>query len=251
MERENDETRGTARPAVIIANIRSGGTFLAHCLSNHPQVFCDRSEGLHHQSIWHAHLSTDRPEVLWVLTHQPGYQVSMVKLTYFQAFKGEVSGWIGQTDPLVLWLGRENKIRQAVSVILNRWARRGRIKRPQHTFTQPAAVRVAIPPEMILRWARRLAQLDGFAQDRLGGNPRVLRLTYAQVVGGELAQASHLPIGTGRRICEFLGVRAFDAMTCDLKRVNPLPLRRMLRNWDEVRVGVARSEFKGCLADGG
>ena len=56
---QNDRTKNLARPAVVIASVRSGGTYLAHCLSNHPQVFCDRGESLHHDSLWHRYLKAD------------------------------------------------------------------------------------------------------------------------------------------------------------------------------------------------
>jgi len=40
--RDNDQTKGMAQGAVIIAAIRSGGTFLTHCLSSHSMIHCDR-----------------------------------------------------------------------------------------------------------------------------------------------------------------------------------------------------------------
>ena len=69
---ENDETKYLARPAVLIASVRSGGTFLAHCLSNHPQIFCDRGESLHYRSLWHTHLTTNRAKLIYCLTHMLG-----------------------------------------------------------------------------------------------------------------------------------------------------------------------------------
>jgi len=238
---ENDETKHIARPAVIVASIRSGGTFLAHCLSNHPQIFCDRGESLHHTSLWHSHLTTNRAKVLFCLTHMHGYQVSMVKLLYQQAFLVEVWDYIRELP--IIWLRRQNTIRQAVSVILNQMARAGKIEHPQHTFGRVESVCVNLRPERVLKSARGLLERDRKAKERFEGlNP--LALTYEEIVGS----GSTLADGVARRICEFLSVRSPDCpLSCDLTRINPRPLAEMIRNWDEVRAAIKASEFAACL----
>jgi len=239
---ENDETKHIARPAVIVASIRSGGTFLAHCLSNHPQIFCDRGESLHHTSLWHSHLTTNRAKVLFCLTHMHGYQVSMVKLLYQQAFLVEVWDYIRELP--IIWLRRENTIRQAVSVILNKMARRGRIEHPQHTFGKVDPVRVELEPQRVLNAARNLLVHDRRAKELLD-LLNTLELIYEEIVG----PGSTLADGVARRICEFLGVRSPRCpLSCDLTRINPRPLEEMIRNWDEVRAAIEASEFAACLA---
>ena len=240
---ENDETKYLARPAVIIASVRSGGTFLAHCLSNHPQIFCDRGESLHYRSLWHTHVTTNRPELLFCLTHMQGYQVSMCKLIYQQALLGEVWPHIAELEH-VIWLRRENTIRQAVSHVLNQAARQGNIKRPQHTFDRVESICVELAPERVLRVARGLLEQDRRARKRL--KPLApLALTYEQIIG----PASTLTDETTRRICEFLGVR-YVPLGCELTRINPQPLAEMIENWDAVRRAIEASEFaehlEGC-----
>jgi len=64
---DNDRTKGLALPFLILAHVRTGGTFCAHALSNHPQVYCDRGETLHHLSAWRkAHVSVGKiVETIW------------------------------------------------------------------------------------------------------------------------------------------------------------------------------------------
>ncbi len=236
---ENDETKFSARPGVIVASVRSGGTFLAHCLSNHPQIFCDRSESLHHTSLWHTHLTADRRKLLYCLTHMQGYQVSMCKLTHQQAFS-EVWDYIRRLR-LVIWLRRENTIRQAVSMMLNEMARGGRILRPQHTFGRVEPVRVELGPELVLRTARGLLERDQRAGEQLR-KLYPLALTYEEIVG----PASTLADGATRKICKFLGVR-YVALGCDLTRINAEPLEEMISNWEAVRGAIEGSEFAHLL----
>jgi len=172
-----------------------------------------------------------------------GYRVSMTKLTYHQVFLGNVWGYV-QGLQHVMWLRRENTIRQAVSVILNQMARWGRIQRPQHTFGQVKSIRVDIEPERVLKTARALLQRDRKAEERISPlNP--LALTYEQIIG----PASTLADEATRRICEFLGVR-YVPLGCELTRINPQPLAEMIENWDAVRRAIEASEFaehlEGC-----
>ncbi|HUW30359.1 MAG TPA: hypothetical protein VM223_01970 [Planctomycetota bacterium] len=241
---ENDETKYLARPAVIIASVRSGGTFLAHCLSNHPQIFCDRGESLHYRSLWHTQLTLDRAKLLFCLTHMQGYQVSMCKLIYQQAFLREVWDYITGFPAIpVIWLRRENTIRQAVSHVLNQTARQGNIKRPQHTFGRVETICVELAPEHVLHVARGLLKQDQRVRKQLG-TLKPLALTYEQIIG----PASTLADEATRRICEFLGVR-YEPLGCELTRINPQPLAEMIANWEAVREVIGGSEFAHCLKD--
>lgn len=245
---ENDQTQNMARPAVVIASIRSGGTFLAHCLSNHSHVFCDRGEPLHHHSVWVDALHPNRRELLAAVLNQTGYHVSMCKLTYTQALHRHIWPWLVKKQPLTIWLRRENTIRQAVSVLINKLSRQGKVKRAQHSFETAQPLRVELSPDQILKMAGRLKALDDRTGKCLTKMRRVLRLTYNDVTGGEKAIVDQLPEITAERLCGFLGVRS-EPMRCDLKRINPQSLRELLHNWREVRQAVRKSEFARCLAD--
>lgn len=247
MGRDNDQTKNMAQGALIIASIRSGGTFLAHCLSNHSQIYCDRAESLHHLSVWCSTIKPDRRHLLAALLNQSGYQVSMCKLVYTQAFRGEIWEWIIKRQPRVIWLYRENVLRQALSVYLNRQVRQARtLKRPQHTFKATKRVTVEIDPARFVRIARSLASADEQAKEKLAALRDVYRLTYADVVGGEDAVAERLPLKTTKVLCAFLGV-PYELLRCDLKRINPYPLHEMIGNWQDVRRAIRKSGFAELL----
>jgi len=247
--RDNDQTKNMATPAIIVAAIRSGGTFLTHCLSNHRQIYCDRAESLHHLSVWCTTLNPDRRHLLAALTNQSGYQVSMCRLTYIQAFHSEIWTWIVKRQPRVIWLYRDNILRQAISVHLNRMVRdAGKIKRPAHTFDDPKPITVKIAPALFLKYCRGLAERNRMAEKRLAKVEHVYRVTYADVIGGENAVADRLPLNTTKTLCEFLGVR-YELLKADLRRVNPFPLRELIGNWTEVEAAIRASEFAEMLED--
>jgi len=143
----------------------------------------------------------------------------------------------------VIWLRRENTIRQAVSYILNQMARRGKIQRPQHTFGRVGMICVELAPERVLCVARVLLEQDQWVRKRLKPlSP--LALTYEEIVG----PASTLADEAGKRICAFLGVR-YIALGCELTRINPQPLAEMIENWEAMRGAIEGSEFAHCLRD--
>ena len=239
---ENDATKFIARPAVIITGVRTGGTFLAHCLSNHPDIFCDRAESLHHASIWHLYLTTDHLALLKCLTHMQGYHVSICKLVYSQVFGFDVWTYLVEQQSPVLWLTRDNTIRQAVSVFINRMARSGMIDHPQHSFSDVKPIQVELQANDLLSEARELAAIDEQARSELVKMNSVLHLTYEQITQSAIGLGPEI----GRQICDFLGVR-YQAMTCDLKRVNAAPLGQIISNWHAVRPAIEASEFRACL----
>lgn len=252
MTYENDQTLNMATPAVIIAAIRSGGTFLAHCLSNHSQIFCARGEPLHYQSQWQQ-LSPDRRQLLALLLNQTGYQVSMCKATYVQALNQQLWTWLVARQPRIIWLRRENVIRQAVSVLINQAARAGSLQRPQHTFTPLGPLQLAqvtLSPALVLKAARGLRAQDQQVATRLAdiNIQKICRLTYTDVVGGEGLGVERLPAETSARLGKFLGVH-YERLGCELQRINDQPLRELLANWRELVPILQESEFSQYLED--
>ena len=244
---DNDVTKNMALPAVIIANVRSGGTFLSHYLSNHPDIFCDRGESLHHLSIWHTYLTSDRVKLLHCLTHMTGWHVSMCKLVYGQAFQPDVWAYLVKTKPHVIHLTRRNVVRQAVSALINRSVRSGQHAQvhPAHTVEDVPGVKISLTPDSILELARGLATQDRQSTKALAAFPNVLSLDYASL-GGEGTTVARIPTKVGQTICTFLGV-PYHAMSCELKRVNPQPLAEILVNWRDVRPAIQASEFSEFL----
>jgi hypothetical protein len=234
-----------ASAALIIAPVRSGGTFLSHCLSNHPDMYWDRGEPLLKRSNWGPYSQTDRIRLLDVLTNQTGYLVSGCKVTYDQAFQPDVWEWIARRQPYILWLRRENLLRQAVSQVINRRVAAGELDRPQHSFERLEIEPVEIDPQDIVRYIVHFGRQDKGAGQRLReALPYVLALTYEAITGNE--EATEIAPAEAQRICEFLGVEVLP-MTTRMIRIHPGPLSAILSNWPEVRGAVRRSEYAYLL----
>jgi len=236
------------RPAILIAHVRSGSTFLAHCLSTHPQVFCPRSEPLEMRSAFRkAKLSP--VQILQIVHGQWGYSVAMCKVTYKQV-TDPVLNYLTNRQAKVIHLTRGNLLRTAISAILHTRARRGDLpSRQEHSFEVGPLTRITVDPENVLKQARKLERQIGRMRERLAGTGLpVLELTYAQIVGAEAMEASALPPETNRRICEFLGVQD-SPMTSPLRRQNLYPLSLIVENYDVLERAVRVSGNPDWLQD--
>lgn len=239
---------GAPRQAVIVANVRSGGTFLAHCLSNHEDVYCARGEVMHSRGIWRQCIPGEPATLLRCVLNQEHYAVCVCKLTYTQAFHKTVWPYLAEMRPKLIWLHRENHLRQAVSVILVKLLQKGLVDQPVHSTERTAPISVEIAPEIVVHHVRSMAQQDAQAAERLSKLGDYLELTYAQVVGGENVVATRLPTATTKRVCAYLGV-PYQTLRSRLTKINARPLREMLGNWDEIEAAVRDAGMGHYLED--
>jgi hypothetical protein len=225
-----------ASPAIIIAGVRTGGTYLAHCLSNHPRIFCDRGEALNGRNKWFR-LCKNQVRVLDCLIHQPFYHVSMCKLTYAQALNKAVWRYIVTKRPHVIHLVRQNVLRQVVSLCINNAQR----DRPAHTFVDLPAAHVRLEPQQVLAIMHKITEQANGVRKRLEKLPHVIELEYTSLIGAntkwEDSRLTFLQETTCQSICEFLGVPVM-ALGAELRRLNPQPLPEIITNWREVKAAV-------------
>lgn len=222
---------------------------MTHCLSNHTQIFCDRGEPLHHMSVWCTSVTANRQRILNALFNQTGYQISMCRLTYVQALDENIWKYLIVRQPMVIWLHRENLLRQAISVHFNRMDRRaGSISRPAHTFRYVPPARITIDPELFIKYACGLQEQNERMKAALSKFKQVYRLTYADVVGGEGQKGFMLPYATSQPLCKWLGVRE-ESLACDLRPVNPYPLPDLISNWKAVVKAIQASSFAPMLEE--
>lgn len=237
---ENDETRGIAAPFLIITGPRTGGTYLAHCLSNHPQIFCERGEPMHHESVWRRKVAASA--MLDLLTGQHGYHASGCKLMYHQTKQRGVAQWLERTRPRAIHLVRQNTVEQAASVIYNKEVRRGRASfRPQHTFDQvgkPAPIECGAARFLAMCRALR-GQVAAAAMRIEEWGSKVLPVAYEGITGGD---GQSIPEESARRICKFLGVD-YARLYCELQKVNRYPPVVMFSNWTEIAATLQGTEF--------
>jgi len=239
---DNDETKGLARPFLILAHVRTGGTFLAHALSNHPDVFCDRGETLHHLSSWRqAGIGAVRlARAMWTMD---GYQAAGFRAIYRQAFHEKVWPVIVEHKPHIIHLTRENVARQGVSYGYQQLVRQGSLPyHPVHSFQQRTPAPVEIDPAEIVAYAVKVrAEMAAGAERLATYNGRVLEISYEEMVR---LQDGFVHPEVTERIEQFLNLVP-AALSASLARDFPRPMRDWFRNWGDVRRALKRAGFGG------
>ncbi len=246
---ENDETKNTAQPFVIVAQKRSGGTYLTHCLSSHVDIFCDRGESVHHASLWTRNIR-DTITIMKVLLNQEGYFASGFRMVYSQAFESRRWKFLNSTKPKpkVILLTRNNVLRQGVSIALNTRIRKGKFAYyPVHAFDTPDLPKWQLDPKVIISTCRKIVIEDKRAAKKVKKFD-VLPLTYTDLVGREGETQPKIIEETGKQICNFLGVQ-YEPLYTRLKRVHSHPLRAMFENWTEIEAAVKETEFAKHLEE--
>ena len=226
--------RGNPDTAVLIAGVRSGGTFLCTALSNHPQIFCTRGEPAHAKSRWRT-AAPDwqaRMELLWF---QQWYEISMFKLTEQQAFWPPGWEFIQQQRPLtkIIYLRRENVLQQALSNMINVLKGEGKAQGHEtHTFQSLEPPNIKIPPNRLVNvYKASVARTEKALMALNKCNLPILYLTYEQITGD--VDASYLPEDVSNTICDFFQVNRIK-MYSHLKKVHTRPYSETVSNWDEV-----------------
>jgi LPS sulfotransferase NodH len=245
---DNDPTKTVAQPYLIVSGVRTGGTYLAHSLSNHPQVFCDRGESMHRLSIWRNKArQVDGHLLLHLLTHQEGYHASGFRMVYSQA--RPLIPYIIKERCKVIMLRRENVLRQSVSWLFHQMVRKAIVPYfPVHSFKEVKIPKQAeIRPEAILKWCRTFEQAHYDMVDALDALD-LIEIEYSKMVGGEGETQPKMSRAISYKICGFLGVKK-QILGCDLKRVHSHPLKAILKNWNDVEEAVKESPYARFLDD--
>lgn len=247
---DNDETKDVALPFIILAHVRTGGTFCAHALSNHPQIFCDRGETMHHRSMWRKYAGMKPGKLCRFLWNQTGYQASGFRLIYRQAFHRRVWPVIEEERPHVIHLQRRSLIRQALSQAYQQRVRAGALKyHPVHSFEEKKPPKQAMQVEQALHFVRKLQKWRKQGRQRMAHyEGPVLDVWYEDMVAHTGGSAPAMNKVMAKDICEFLEVDGLLHLPVDLKRDFPVPTPQMFSNWGEIE-RVLRNEGYGKYVD--
>lgn len=238
------ETRlewGEMRPAILLAHARTGGTFLAHCLSTHPDILCPRHEPLAvEHSPYFRHFKYATPErAMLCVWDQPGYHVNMVRITGRQFRKG-IPVHAQERGAMFIHLTRENLVACAVSQLLNNAYMRednsGLETFAVHSYRAVPAAHYTLDPVVVVH---NMRQIKGEYERKAGQiascGGRILALTYELMVGLEGQEAVMLDPDLADIICDFLQVRHYHPLHANgLRKVNAHPYREVIENWEEI-----------------
>ena len=249
----------------IIAQQRTGSTFLLKCLDAHTQVWCPPIE-LFVRTTWREFLSGiwQSAEVLddfysEGLVRSKAQEKLPVREAVWQSGKYESPKLIRvakimhnqilmtprldkyliqNIDIRVIHLRRENLLKQHVSNMLNKSSEADR--RPAHTAKPLPVMTIRINPRYAAYRIRMAKMLYQWYDKRLSHHPKI-EMVYEQMVG-----ANGLSESATAMVCEFLGVPP-EPLGTDLVKLNPDDLRMIITNYDEVARALAGTEFEQYL----
>lgn len=243
---DNDATKGLVVPFLILAHVRTGGTLLAHALSNHPQVYCDRGETLHHLSAWRKN-GVSAGQIMGTIWGMDGYHAAGFRAIYRQAFHRKVWPSVEFVEPCIIHLVRRNVARQGVSFGYQQLVRQGRLPyHPVHSFEEQMPEPVTANPEDVVGFAMKVRR-------EMAEGRKWLARYEGQVM--EVAYEDMVPEGTGgavtviapevaARIGELLGVE-MEYLFAHLRRDFPAPMAEWFTNWKAIRVALEKAGFGG------
>ena len=234
------------RSAIIIGEPRAGGTLMACCLSNHPEIYCDRWEPLNSGSLWYR-MFPDDVDRLHLLLHQPYYKVSMCKLLPRHIYRKPVMDYLKQHRPPVrtIHVYRENILAQAVSCVINVHSRKYVMDHPTHIFKPIELAPVELNPAEVIVWCE--ASLNHHRQATKWASQMrlpVLRVSYEEMTRN--ADTGRLPGALGRTICEFLDVSE-ELLYTRMHKVHSPSLSEVVANWPEVVKAIGKSPYAEYL----
>jgi len=231
------------QPVILLTEPRTGGTFLAGCLSNHTDIFCARGEPFHRGSRWGVACQdeVERLELIWTQQH---YRVCMCKLMRNHALRERVWEHLMSREPPVkiIYLTREDIVKQGVSIAINIAHRSGKMRdHPTHTFETVHPQPVTLDPYDVFNWCRSLTERHrDFNQRLVECGLLVMRITYEQITGDAEVSVIGRPIA--EEICQFLEV-PYQELHYSMRKLHREPMAQTVANWDELVAFLRSTEF--------
>jgi hypothetical protein len=219
--------------AVIVSAQRSGGLFLAGCLSNHPDISCPREEIFKRESIWQKKLKMNHSKLLDFVLSQPYYEVNICRLTYDQIFNSEIQAFIKNENIKIIHLIRMILPTVTSTLLAKKEMREGT---PRHFFDdtfQDNEILDSAPDEVIHRIKHLIGQRRGF-KEHFGTDHLTLQYEEITKLGWMLPQDQAV------KICEYLGVIPVR-MTTRNKKMHRRPIRSYFQKWDQIEAEINRS----------
>lgn len=240
---DNDQTKGLAQPFLILAHVRTGGTFLAHALSSHPQIYCDRGETLHHLSAWRK-AGIPAVKTVKAIWNQDGYFAAGFRAIYRQAFHEQIWPLVLERKPKIIHLTRRNITRQGVSFGYQQLVRQGVIPfHPVHTFETRKVVSVKVNPAVIVKYAEKVRAEIIQARNKFASYPgQILTVSYEAMTGE--CNTSYVSDKTCESLLDFLGVQK-RPLSVELRRDFDAPMSAWFANWQAIKGALEKAGFGG------
>lgn len=231
---------------VIITWQRTGGTFLSHCLSRHPDVYCYREEVLWRKDSPRSLFpKADFLDLIRLFIEQPGWGAQGAKIIYGHA-SPKVLGWLESHEGRVIHLVRDNVVRVAVSKAIVMAQRE--ISYPKRRLVPGSPTdRIVLDPYVVMRIAKEYVAERKKMLGVLGKlKIPILTVSYTDMVGSEGVETFRMQKDASHALCKFLGVRP-RVLDCRLYKSGTRRMQDVIRNWDTIEAWVRASGFAYCL----
>lgn len=219
--------------AVLVSAQRSGGLWLAGCLSNHPDVHCPREEPFRRESIWQQRLDLSPGVLLDFVLSEPYYPVTMCRLTYDQAFHPEIREYLLRTKVRIVHLTRAVMPTVTSTLLAKLEMARGV---PRHDFDGRFVDDevLDVGPEVVIKRIKHLLkQRARFLT--LFGDTEMHDVRYERLI----ADDGSLVVDAGAALCGFLYIKPLvQVMTARNRRMHRRPMRSYYRGWSPIERAV-------------
>jgi Sulfotransferase family len=241
--------------AIILTTQRTGSTFLVECLESHPEVFC-LGEMLAGGHVWvpdwvyksryatkaYRYLSSGAWNPLRMMNRyfaRTDRPVMCFKAMYNHIRPPWTIRYLREHAEIrILHLRRHNLLKQYVSHALLSVAR-DKVWQP-HATAPVTPTSITVSPDAALAYMRRIRAEHARHEVLFSGHPRY-QLSYETMIDGQSLRS-----GVAREVCAFLGI-SDQPMKSKLIKMNPVDLRDMVRNHDELSAAIHGTEFEDLL----
>ena len=227
----NYDTFHVKRPFLVVADARTGGTYLCCCLDSHPDIGCYRDEPLHPDSKWLELIGKKNAlKLAYVIWNRMGYKVSGLKVTYPE-YDMFLDGKIDLSITKCIHLAR-NPLGVMLSRVIAIW-RDGDPRYSHHTYTSVDPNPVEINPGWFVKECLAIQEeterYKAKLYDQFGDN--YLYLEYEHII----------PERVGGDICSGWMPKAVSDMLCNFLDVGYWSMYSSTRPVNASRAGCARS----------
>ena len=220
--------------ALIVSAQRTGGQFLAACLSNHPDVHCLREEPFKRDAIWQQRLRLGHARLLDFVLSEPFYKVGMCRLTYDQAFNPEIKKYILKSKPHIIHLVRDPLETVTSTLLAKLEILRGILRHDvSGDFVDDEVLGVGAAV-VIERVKHLLIQQAHFCE--IFGKLNILTLNYADLTDPLMPRA--LKNATTIKICHFLGLESAYLLWAHNHKMHKRPIESYYSRWPEIKAAL-------------
>lgn len=206
---------------IIIANMRSGSTFLVSCLNSHSKI-----KAFDGEPLWER--QGDPVSIL-----EDYYRdFDVAKITYIQV-NDDILDFVSSRGMKIVHLTREDPVHWAFSAAINEYTNDIRYKHFHSGMERPEMPRFAVDVSKFMDDVDACARNQRRMRNRLEGLPNeVYHITYEEITGGH--NVSGIAEDVARPLCEFLDV-SYEPLTSDRRKSAIWPMEEVITNWSELK----------------